>query len=362
MGINNLNKFLRAHCPEVFVPTHLSEYAYKKLAIDTSLYMCKYKYACKDNWLHAFLKLVAALRKNEVHCIFVYDTSAPVEKELERQARAEQRQKTEDTTAELEAALEHYNNTKEISDLLRSYQKRIQGKVLKSLLGPDTEPEFNPELVKEHLEKRRANIISLTPEDYALSRKLFDALKIPYILAPMEAETTCADLCRQGLVDAVLSEDTDVLAYGAPVFLSKIETYTGECVSIQYDKVLEALDLTEAQFLDFCIMCGCDYNTNVPKVGPETAYRLIKKFGTIDDITGYNLTPLRHVRTRELFTMYEKVSTYVPYCGHPDFDEVEQLLIDNGVRGQIYTLQSCFTNDVVIVESDEEEIILELDE
>jgi organic radical activating enzyme len=43
--------------------------------------------------------------------------------------------------------------TKEISDLLWAYQKKIQGKSLKSLLGPATEPEFNPQLVKEYLEK-----------------------------------------------------------------------------------------------------------------------------------------------------------------------------------------------------------------
>jgi hypothetical protein len=34
MGIKNLNKFLREKTPEIFEPIHLSEYAFKKVAID----------------------------------------------------------------------------------------------------------------------------------------------------------------------------------------------------------------------------------------------------------------------------------------------------------------------------------------
>ena len=52
----------------------------KKIAIDISLYMCKYKAIYGDNWLYAFLKLISSLRKNEIHCVFIYDNGAPPEK------------------------------------------------------------------------------------------------------------------------------------------------------------------------------------------------------------------------------------------------------------------------------------------
>ena len=42
MGIANLNNFLRKNCIEVFEEIHISEYAYKKVAIDTSLFLCKF--------------------------------------------------------------------------------------------------------------------------------------------------------------------------------------------------------------------------------------------------------------------------------------------------------------------------------
>ena len=82
MGIKNLHKFLRKHCPEVYTSVHLSNYAFKKVAIDISLYMFKYKTVFGDSWLQAFVNLVACLRKNEIHCLFVYDNGCPIEKTL----------------------------------------------------------------------------------------------------------------------------------------------------------------------------------------------------------------------------------------------------------------------------------------
>ena len=55
MGIKGLNNFLRKKCVGVFNNIQLKDLAYKKLAIDISLYMCKYKVVCGDRWLSAFL-------------------------------------------------------------------------------------------------------------------------------------------------------------------------------------------------------------------------------------------------------------------------------------------------------------------
>jgi 5'-3' exonuclease len=133
----------------------------------------------------------------------------------------------------------------------------------------------------------------------------------------------CSDICKRGLVDAVLSEDTDVLAYGADVFLTKIDTYRNTCVQINYDQVLSSLNLNENEFLDLCIMCGTDYNKNIPKIGCETSYKYILKYRSIEQIKNnlphIDISILNHSRTRELFIDYEKYSTInIPYCGKPD--------------------------------------------
>ena len=46
------------------------------------------------------------------------------------------------------------------------------------------------------------------------------------------------------------------------------------------------IELTHEQFLDFCILCGCDYCPVIPKIGNVTAMKLIKKYNCIETIIG----------------------------------------------------------------------------
>ena len=118
MGICNMNVFLRKHCPEIFEEIHLSEYAFKKIAIDTSLFLCKFKAICGPRWLQAFVNLVSCLRKNEIHCVFIYDTGCVPEKEDERAERRLQQEKNKERVAELDIAYEKYELTGEIDKIL----------------------------------------------------------------------------------------------------------------------------------------------------------------------------------------------------------------------------------------------------
>jgi len=40
--------------------------------------------------------------------------------------------------------------------------------------------------------------------------------------------------------------------------------------------------MTYDQFMDMCILCGCDYCSNIPRVGNKGAFNLIKKHGSIE--------------------------------------------------------------------------------
>ena len=49
-------------------------------------------------------------------------------------------------------------------------------------------------------------------------------------------------------------------------------------------QVLAELELTEDEFIDLCILCGCDYTSKIPSIGPVRALALIKKHGSIEKI------------------------------------------------------------------------------
>ena len=364
MGIKNLNVFLRKNCPKVFEEIHISEYAYKKVAIDTSLFLCKYKAIYGDKWLVAFINLVSILRKNEIHCVFIYDNGSPPEKEDEKAERVRQREKNKERVYELELSLEKYHNTGEIDDNLLNLYSSIKEKPQKRLFSDKIkiDSSFDIKLVTQKIDKMRSNILNISEEDFTFTEELFSILNIPFYKAPLEAETTCADLCKRGIVDAVLSEDTDVLAYGCPVFLTKIDIINETCVRLRYGDILKSIELDENQFLDLCIMCGCDYNKNIPKVGPENAFKYLKKYNSIEGIennTSLDTSSLKYVRTRELFKNYKEIElNSVPFCGFPDFDKLKDFItkqnIDKHVELNFEKIKKNFTYNNIIIEEDED--------
>jgi flap endonuclease-1 len=48
--------------------------------------------------------------------------------------------------------------------------------------------------------------------------------------------------------------------------------------------MLMDLDLTNEEFIDMCILCGCDYASKIEGIGPVKAYKFIKEFGTIEKL------------------------------------------------------------------------------
>ena len=53
---------------------------------------------------------------------------------------------------------------------------------------------------------------------------------------------------------------------------------------ITYQTLINDLQLDHNSFIDFCILCGCDYCPIIPRVGSVTALKLIHKFKTIESI------------------------------------------------------------------------------
>jgi 5'-3' exonuclease len=319
MGIKDLNKILRSKCPNVFEQIHLSEYAYSKLAIDVSLFLCKFKAINGENWLLSFIHLICCLRNNEIHCIFIYDNGHPEEKTQEKAERVQAREKTLERIVSLENAIGEYEETKIVPLILQDLYDKLNG----------SKNEFNINVVVEKVKKMRSNVFSISKEDFDLTKQLFDIFHIQYYIAPLEAETMCADLCKRGLVSGVLSEDTDVLAYSSPVFLTKIDVFNNTCIRIVHNEILKTLKLNKDEFLDLCIMLGTDYNKNIPKVGCETSFKYIQQYRRLENMIDFiDVSFLKYERTRELFLGYERYEfdKEIPYNGFPDYEGLQILL------------------------------------
>jgi 5'-3' exonuclease len=116
-------------------------------------------------------------------------------------------------------------------------------------------------------------------EDRRRIEALVRALGLPYVEAPEEAEKYCAQLVREGHARAAWSSDTDLIAHGCPVIIRSVQGETARVCILQ--NLLVQLDLDYEALVDFCVMCGSDYNPNVPGFGPKRCYDIIREYGRL---------------------------------------------------------------------------------
>lgn len=137
-----------------------------------------------------------------------------------------------------------------------------------------------------HLELQKA--IDVTPE---MARHLIEELKkagMPYVVAPYEADAQMVYLEKIGHVSGILSEDSDLLVFGAKKLLTKLDQY-GHCVEISRKDFCSVREVsltgwTDREFRLMTILSGCDYLAGVHNLGLKTAHRMIRKYKTADRV------------------------------------------------------------------------------
>ena len=123
---------------------------------------------------------------------------------------------------------------------------------------------------------------TVTPEMYVEVQRMLTSFGIPFIIAPAEAEAQCAWLDANGLVDGVVTDDSDVFLFGARtvyrnLFDAKkyVEVYTSADVQ-------RSLGLDRDRLALLALLLGSDYTTGVQGVGPVNAAEIISAFPTMD--------------------------------------------------------------------------------
>lgn len=357
MGIKGLSAFIKKICPEIYTEIPIRNYAYQKVAIDISLYLYKYKIIHGLDWLRALINLVCCLRRNDVHCIFIYETGCPPEKEEKRKERREAQDKLKAKLMLIEDAYFKMLNEGVVDDILIEITEKVKNK---PILRKKSEGVVDQEIIEKEIAKLKAQTRGITKEDIIQSQELFNTLGIPYLEIEDEGERVGSWLCLSGKVDAVLSEDTDVMVYGTPKFLCKIDVSKDTFVEINTSEILEILGMKLSEFQDFCIMCGTDYNPNIPKIGPIKSYDFIRKEKTIEAVEkkGIDVSCLNHIRVRQLFSynclkddIMIKLKDYsVPYCKQIDDKKVSKFLSNKGYASLFVIIKKAFSEPEIIFE------------
>jgi exonuclease 1 len=102
------------------------------------------------------------------------------------------------------------------------------------------------------------------------------------IVAPFEADAQLAYLNRNGIVDFIISEDSDLLAFGSKRVFFKLDNMGAgeEICSEDFPKNTEMSfqKWNSNMFLYMCIISGCDYLPNIKGNGIKQAHKMVADF------------------------------------------------------------------------------------
>ncbi|KAG4069778.1 hypothetical protein HA402_003219 [Bradysia odoriphaga] len=259
MGILGLSKLIADIAPFAIKENEIKNYFGRKIAIDASMCLYQFLIAVRaegaqltsvdgettSHLMGTFYRTIRLL-ENGIKPIYVFDGKPPDMKAGELTKRAERR----------EEAQKQLDKATEAGD------------------AADME-KFNRRLVR------------VTKQHNEEARQLLKLMGVPYIEAPCEAEAQCAAMVKAGKIYATATEDMDALTFGTTTLLRHLTSSEARKLPVQefcYEKVLKGLEFSREQFIDFCILLGCDYCDSIRGVGPKRALELITQYKSIEKI------------------------------------------------------------------------------
>ncbi|MCL7036928.1 hypothetical protein MKW94_014918 [Papaver nudicaule] len=259
MGIKGLTKLLTENTPKCMKRGNLASYVGRQIAIDASCSIYQFLMVIGRNGtellmnqageptshLYGLFYRTVGLLDAGLKPVYVFDGKPP---ELKRQEMAKRFLKREDASKGLAAAIESGD--------------------------------------KEVIEKFSKRTVMVTKQHNDDCKKLLGLMGLPLVQASSEAEPECAALCKSGKVYAVSSEDMDTLTFGAPRFMRHLMGPSSKIPVVEFhlEKILTELNLTMDQFVDLCMLCGCDYCPTIRGIGGQTALKLIRQHGSMESI------------------------------------------------------------------------------
>lgn len=113
-------------------------------------------------------------------------------------------------------------------------------------------------------------------------------MNVTFVVAPYEADAQLAYLEKRGIIDGVISEDSDLLVFGVKKLITKLDQH-GDCIEINradfaINREINLAGWSDSMFRRMAIMSGCDYLPGINRVGLKTAHGFVKKHKDIHKI------------------------------------------------------------------------------
>jgi len=228
-------------------------------------------------------RITHLISKYNMTLIFVFDGKPPELKQPEIEKRRQLREK----------AIKEWKEALEIEDYTKAFSKAVMSSRLTIPMIQD-------------------------------AKKLLTLLGIPYVQAPSEAEAQAAYMAMKGDVWASSSKDYDSLLFGTPKLVRYLTIYGKEYLPskrvsrplkpelIILQEFLAKHGISRNQLVDIGILIGTDFNKGIKGIGPKTALKLIREYGSINNLPNDIQTKItdNYDEVRGIFLKPEVTSNY----------------------------------------------------
>ncbi|XP_035694411.1 exonuclease 1-like [Branchiostoma floridae] len=197
-----------------------------------------------DSYIRYFMGRIEILLRNGVTPLVVFDGRNPLPAKAELTAKRKQDRQKARTFARF--ALMEKNTTR--------FDRNCQD-------GLEVKPEMVDNVIK------------------ALKDRGVD-----YLMAPYEADPQLAFMSMSGAADYVITEDSDLLVYGAKKVIYKWDGHDGQLILHHhlYRSYPDFPQFTFEKFQHMCIISGCDYLGSIESIGLKRAATFVKSVGDGD--------------------------------------------------------------------------------
>lgn len=146
------------------------------------------------------------------------------------------------------------------------------------LQDPSASLDEQMDMFDAETRRRERDMDTITDEMKAEIIQLIELFGIPYVESPAEAEAQCAKLEELGLVDGIVTEDSDVFVFGGNTVYKNIFDDKKYVEAYLASDAKRDLALNRNQFVALAMLLGGDYSEGVKGVGIVNGMEVLQAF------------------------------------------------------------------------------------
>ena len=153
-------------------------------------------------------------------------------------------------------------------------------------IASKSQEEYDEEIkrLRSQAKKEQRDADQVTNDMVRECQELLQRFGIPYITAPMEAEAQCGTLMELGLVDGIITDDSDCFLFGGSKIFKNMFNQSKWVECYELKDLEREFDLDRSKLIKLAQLLGSDYTDGLPGVGPVTALELLAEFNSKDGL------------------------------------------------------------------------------